>query len=148
MAEPKKAESSFLMRRITDGKEVIFTVSEFMNQIMQRLKGSDPVNDEVIIGKDTLRISSLESFNGKANLRLSIAGGQGTVKVENANEVEPGVYEAPYKESVTLTPDVSKYHFLRWEGINASEVQDLGEGRFSLLMDSLEKTLIAVFSNE
>ena len=144
MAELKK-EASFLMRRVSDKKEVIFTASEFMNEILKRLKGSDSVNDEVTIGRDLLRISSLQEFDGKAKLHLSVSGGVSTVKVENANELEPGLYEATYKESVTLTPDQTKYRFSRWEGEHASEVQNLGEGRYMLTMDSVDKSLVAVF---
>lgn len=140
-----KNESSFLLRRLADKKEVIFTVSEFMTEILKRLKGSDPINDEVTIGEQTFRMSSLEVFDGKAKLHLSVSGGVSTVKVDNAYEVEPGLFETNYKEAVILTPDQTKYRFSRWEGENAAEVQSLGEGRYSLMMDSVEKTLVAVF---
>lgn len=144
MAE-QKSEVSFLMRRVTDRKEVIFTTTEFMSEILKRLKGSDPLNDEIQLRDQTFRLSSLEMFNGKARLRISVSGGVAGVRVDNAGELEPGLYEANYKEAVTLTPDQSKYRFSRWEGAHASEVQSLGEGRYSLLMDSVEKELVAVF---
>jgi len=144
----EKNQVSFLMKRLSDGKEVIIPFNQFIQEIVRRLDGSDAINDEVVFDKQIMRISSLQLFNGKAFLKLSIAGGQGSVEIDNAHEVEAGVFQAQYNDTITLKPDQRLYKFLRWEGEHASEVKSIGEGLYTLHMNEVQKNLVAVFNKE
>lgn len=136
--------TSFLMKKVSDGEVVVFNFNHFMQELLKRLAGSDSINDEIIIDKEPLRISTLQLFDGNAVLKLSIVG-NGIVKVENGRESIPGTYKIPYQQEVKLIPDESVSKFLRWEGESASQVQMSDNGIGTLLMDSIEKTLVAVF---
>lgn len=137
-------EVSFLMKKVSDGKEVVFNFNQFMQELMKRLAGSDSINDEIIINKEPLRISTLQLFDGNADLKLSLVG-NGEVRVVNSKESVPGTYKVAYQQEATLIPDESSAQFLRWEGDNAAQVQVLEGGINTLLMDSMEKKLVAVF---
>ncbi|MBU1718740.1 MAG: hypothetical protein KKA07_06670 [Bacteroidetes bacterium] len=143
-----KNEVYMAMKRLADNKVVIIEFNEFMQEFIKRINGSDAINDEVTFKEETFRISSIQMFDGKATLHLSIAGGAGSVGVSPGKEGEAGEYEVPYNEAITLKPDETNFAFLRWEGANAAEVVDNGGHNFSLMMDTTEKSLVAVFNTE
>lgn len=147
MAEIVSQDSfSFLMKKVSDGKDVVFNFNHFMQELLKRLEGSDSINDEIIIDKEPLRISSLQLFDGNSELKLSLVG-NGTVAVENGKEALPGTFKVAFHQEATLIPDETSAQFLRWEGENAAQVQVLDGGINTLLMDSMEKKLVAVFDS-